>query len=94
MAEERAYVQGGWRLRLVDDLTESFVNGATGADYKQRSQGLDTMRSLILYVYLCGVMLTMWKADVRSVFKKLVTFYIFEFTFTSSCPLSKSLSTA
>ena len=54
VVEEREHVDRGWRLRLVDDLTESLVNGATGAKMKIRSQGLDVLRLMILLMSLLG----------------------------------------
>ena len=62
----------GWRLRLVDDLTESLVNGATGAKMKIRSQGLDVLRLMILLMSLLGFDVTVWKGDIASAFRLLM----------------------
>ena len=68
VVEERDYVAGGWRVRLVDDLSES---AATGANCKIESHGLDTMRVLMLFFFQCDSMFSMWNADVKSAFRML-----------------------
>ena len=59
----------GMRLRLVDDLSESMVNFATGCSVAVRNDGIDFFRFVVLLTMAFGMCCSIWKADVKSAYK-------------------------
>ena len=56
-------------VRLVDDLSESMVNFATGCLVAVRNDGIDFFRFVVLLTMAFGMCCSMWKADVKSAYK-------------------------
>jgi len=71
--EWREYEEDGWRLRLVDDYTECLLNLTTTAFQSVQNHDLNAA----CWAVRCALQqdgyqtATMWKADVKSAFRKL-----------------------
>ena len=54
---------------MVDDLSESMVEFATGCTRAVRNDGVDFFRFVVLLTMALGMKCSMWKVDVKSAFK-------------------------
>ena len=66
--EER---QSGWRTRIVDHETESFVNEATRPQDRIQHDGLDLLTFMLTFFLALAIQPLMWKRDVASAFRRV-----------------------
>ena len=66
--EER---QDGWRTRIVDHETESFINEATRPQDRVQHDGLDLLTFILTWFLAMSVHPLMWKRDVASAFRRV-----------------------
>ena len=61
----------GWRTRIVDHETESFINEATRPQDRVRHDGLGLLAFIVTALMLAGVLPELWKRDVSSAFRRV-----------------------
>ena len=66
--EERG---AGWRTRVVDDCSESGLNGATQATQRLVHDTLDVLVQMLLFHMRRGLQPRMWKRDVSRAFRRV-----------------------
>lgn len=66
--EER---QSGWRTRIVDHETESFINEATRPQDRVQHDGLDLLTFMLTSLLALSIQPLMWKCDVSSAFRRV-----------------------
>ena len=69
--EERPYEEKGWRLRLVDRMTENRLNATAWSSYRLRNDTLDQLHLLITKLVKHGHTPVLSKADVSKAFRRL-----------------------